>query len=111
MGLAGAYLILAYTPSWREGMTAGRGWIAVALIIFSRWNPIRALMCAYLFGILDALGFNLQIWQSPISPYFLKMLPYIITILVLIVEGWRNKGKPDGGPASLGLPYVREQRH
>jgi general nucleoside transport system permease protein len=111
MGLAGAYLIMAYTPSWMEGMTAGRGWIAVALVIFARWNPIRAILCAYLFGGLDALGFRLQLLDSVISPYFLKMLPYLITIAVLMAEGWRRRGLPMESPASLGMAYNREQRH
>ncbi|OXM87765.1 ABC transporter permease [Paenibacillus rigui] len=110
MGLAGAYLILAYTPSWIENMTAGRGWIAVALVIFARWNPLRALLCAYLFGGLDALGFRIQLLEQSIPSYFLKMIPYVITIAVLMLEGWRNRGKPTGEPAALGIPYDREKR-
>ncbi|UJF32702.1 ABC transporter permease [Paenibacillus hexagrammi] len=110
MGMAGAYLILAYTPSWIEGMTAGRGWIAVALVIFARWNPLRALICAYFFGGLDALGFRIQLLDHAIPSSLLKMLPYIITIAVLMVEGWRNKDKPSASPAALGIPYEREKR-
>lgn len=110
MGLAGAYLLLAYSPSWIENMTAGRGWIAIALIIFARWNPVRALLCAYLFGGLDALGFRIQLIGSPIPSYFLKMLPYVITILVLMLVGWRNRHKLSGQPLALGTPYIREQR-
>jgi simple sugar transport system permease protein len=110
MGMAGAYLILAYTPSWMEGMTSGRGWIAVALVIFARWNPVRALVCAYFFGALDALGFRLQLLDIGIPSYFLKMLPYVITIAVLMFEGWRRRGKPSDSPSSLGIPYIREQR-
>ncbi len=111
MGLAGSYLILAYSPSWTEGMTAGRGWIAVALIIFARWNPVRALFAAYLFGGLDALGFRIQLLGTPIPSYFLKMMPYLITIGVLMYVGWKTRSKPSGGPEALGLPYLREQRH
>ena len=110
IGLAGADLLLVYTPTWNEGMTAGRGWIAVALIIFARWNPIRALLCAYFFGMLDTVGFRIQLIGSEIPSYFLKMIPYIVTILVLMVLGWRNRNKPSGAPEALGVPYVREQR-
>lgn len=110
IGLAGADMILTFTPSWTEGMTAGRGWIAVGLIIFARWNPVRALLCAYFFGALDSLGFRIQLTGSEIPVYFLKMIPYIVTILVLMYLGWRNRNKPSGTPESLGLPYIREQR-
>jgi ABC-type uncharacterized transport system permease subunit len=110
IGLAGADLLLVYTPTWNEGMTAGRGWIAVALIIFARWNPIRALLCAYFFGMLDTVGFRIQLIGSEIPSYFLKMIPYIVTILVLMVLGWRNRNKPSDAPEALGVPYVREQR-
>lgn len=109
-GLAGASLILVYTPSWNDGLTAGRGWIAVALIIFARWNPIRALACAYLFGMFEALGFRMQLTDVSIPSYFLKMMPYVTTVLVLMYAGWRNRNKPTGQPESLGVPYVREQR-
>jgi ABC-type uncharacterized transport system permease subunit len=109
-GLAGASLILVYTPSWNDGLTSGRGWIAVALIIFARWNPIRAVFCACLFGFFEALGFKLQLYDNTIPPYFLKMMPYITTILVLMFVGWRNRKRPSGKPESLGIPYIREQR-
>jgi len=110
IGLAGADLLLVYSPAWIEEMTAGRGWIAVALIIFARWNPLRALLAAYFFGALDALGFRIQLIGSGIPSYFLKMIPYVVTILVLMYLGWRNRGKPSGSPESLGVPYIREQR-
>ncbi|GGF99797.1 ABC transporter permease [Paenibacillus abyssi] len=110
IGLAGANMLLVYSPTWIEGMTAGRGWIAVALVIFARWNPIRALFCAYFFGVLDTLGFRIQLTGSDIPPYFLKMIPYVVTILVLMFLGWRNRNKPSGTPEALGQPYIREQR-
>lgn len=110
IGLAGADLLLVFSPTWIEGMTAGRGWIAVALIIFAGWNPVRALFCAYFFGLLDTLGFRIQLIGSEIPPYFLKMIPYVVTILVLMLIGWRSRNKPSGAPASLGIPYMREQR-
>lgn len=110
IGIGGADLLLVYTPTWNEGMTSGRGWIAVALIIFARWNPVRALVCAYFFGVLDTLGFRVQLIGSHIPSYFLKMIPYIVTILVLMFLGWRNRNKPSGAPEALGVPYIREQR-
>lgn len=110
IGLAGADMLLAYSPTWTEGMTAGRGWIAVALIIFARWNPVRALFCAYFFGAMDTIGFKIQLIGSEIPSYFLKMIPYIVTILVLMYLGWRSRNKLSGTPQALGLPYIREQR-
>ncbi|MUT67066.1 ABC transporter permease [Paenibacillus sp. NEAU-GSW1] len=110
IGIAGADMLLVYSPTWIEGLTAGRGWIAVALVIFARWNPLRALFCAYFFGALDTLGFRIQLIGSEIPSYFLKMIPYIVTILVLMFLGWRNRNKPSGSPEALGAPYIREQR-
>lgn len=110
IGLAGADMLLVYSPTWIEGMTAGRGWIAVALVIFARWNPIRALFCATFFGALDSIGFRIQLFNSAVPSYFLKMIPYILIIVVLMFVGWRNRNKPSGSPESLGVPYVREQR-
>jgi len=110
MGLGGANLLMVFSPTWIEGMTAGRGWIAVALIIFARWNPLYALGAAYFFGLLDTLGFRLQLAGSPVPSYFLKMIPYLLTIAVLILVGWRTKNKPSGSPQALGVPYIREQR-
>ncbi|MFD1775609.1 ABC transporter permease [Paenibacillus rhizophilus] len=110
IGLAGADMVLTVAPTWNEGLTAGRGWIAVGLVIFARWNPVRALLCAYFFGALDSLGFRMQLLGSAIPPYFLKMIPYVVTILVLMYLGYRNRNKPSGTPESLGVPYVREQR-
>ena len=109
-GLAGASLILVYTPSWNDGLTSGRGWIAVALIIFARWHPIRAIFCACLFGVFETLGFKVQLYYEAIPPYFLKMMPYLTTIVVLMWVGWRNKNRPNGQPMALGRAYRREQR-
>lgn len=110
MGLAGFYLVMVYSPTWIESMTAGRGWIAIALIIFARWNPIYALFGSYFFGGLDSLGFRMQLLDINIPSYFLKMIPYIATILVLMFIGWKNRNKPSIDPQSLGVPYYREQR-
>lgn len=110
MGLAGFYLVMVYSPTWIEGMTAGRGWIAIALIIFARWNPIYALFGSYFFGALDSLGFRMQLLEIDVPSYFLKMIPYIATIFVLMLIGWKNRNKPSIDPQSLGVPYFREQR-
>jgi len=108
-GLGGAYLSLAYAPCWLENMTAGRGWIAVALVIFALWDPWRALVGSYLFGGIDALGFHLQVLGIPVSIFILNMLPYIFTILVLILVLIRRGGRL-AAPQSLGIPYDREER-
>lgn len=109
-GIGGAYLSLAYAPSWLENMTAGRGWIAVALVIFASWNPARALLGAYIFGGVDALGYRLQAIGMTVSPFFLKMLPYILTIIVLIITTRQTLKKHLGAPEALGLAYDREER-
>lgn len=109
-GLGGAYLSLVYVPTWMENMVAGRGWIAVALVIFATWNPGHALLGSYIFGGIDALGYRLQTLDVLIPPYFLKMLPYLFTIIVLILVTGKNAVKHIGAPQSLGLPYDREER-
>jgi simple sugar transport system permease protein len=109
-GVGGAYLSLAYAPSWLENMTAGRGWIAVALVIFAMWNPLRALIGAYIFGTIDALGFHLQTMGVMIPSFFLKMLPYIFTLIILIVLTRETKHRRVATPEALGLPYSREER-
>jgi general nucleoside transport system permease protein len=106
-GLGGAYLSLVYVPTWQEGITAGRGWIAVALVIFAAWNPYKAVFGAYLFGGLDIIGF--RITNSFISPYFLSMLPYLVTIIVLVFISVK-KSKKNSPPGALGLAYFREER-
>lgn len=108
-GIGGAYLSLAYAPSWLENMTAGRGWIAVALVIFALWNPIRAMIGSYLFGGVDALGFHLQVIGVSVSPFLLNMLPYLFTIIVLVIVMARQGGRLTA-PGALGLPYNREDR-
>lgn len=110
-GLGGAAISLASNPGWVEGMTAGRGWIAIALVIFATWNPARAALGAYLFGGVEALQFRLQAEQSiNISPFFLNMLPYIFTIAVLVLATQETVRRRVGAPAALGVPYVREER-
>jgi general nucleoside transport system permease protein len=107
-GLAGASLSLAESPGWSEGMTAGRGWIALALVIFATWDPLRVLLGAYLFGALDVLAFRAQIIGVDVPSTLLGMIPYVVTILVLIGVTLLGASKRLGAPAALGVPYVRE---
>lgn len=108
-GLGGAYLSLVYVPALQEGVTAGRGWIAVALVIFATWNPFKALFGAYLFGGLDIIGFRIQGLGINVSQYFIDMLPYLVTITVLVAVSMR-KSKEKAPPKALGNAYFREER-
>jgi general nucleoside transport system permease protein len=107
-GLAGASLSLAEAPGWNEGMTAGRGWIALALVIFATWDPLRALAGAYFFGALEVLGFRAQIIGVDIPSTVLGMIPYVATILVLTAVTALGARKRLGAPDALGVPYFRE---
>ncbi|MGI9252708.1 MAG: ABC transporter permease [Thermomicrobiales bacterium] len=110
-GVGGAAISLATNPNWVEGITAGRGWIAVALVIFAGWNPARAVLGAYLFGGVEALGFRLQTTgEVSVSPFFLNMLPYLFTIIVLVLATRPSARRRMGAPAALGKPYLREDR-
>jgi ABC-type uncharacterized transport system permease subunit len=106
-GLAGAYLSLAYTPFWVRGMTAGRGWIALALVVFSSWIPWRLAVGAYLFGAVTILQLHVQGFGLGIVPQLMSSLPYIATILVLVaISRSRRHG---AAPASLGTPFVPDR--
>jgi len=109
-GLGGAALSLAYTPGWTEGMSGGRGWIAIALVIFAFWEPWRAMVGAYLFGGVQALQFNLQAVGITIPTYFLNMLPYLFTVIVLVFATGERMKRHLGAPAALGVPYIRGER-
>ncbi|OGO20201.1 MAG: hypothetical protein A2Z14_10640 [Chloroflexi bacterium RBG_16_48_8] len=102
VGLGAAHLSIAYTMNWTEYMTAGRGFIAVALVIFSKWNPLRAIVGALLFSGAVAFQLLLQSSGIQISPFLLDTIPYILTILVLIAWGGTPK---HSAPASLGRVY------
>ncbi len=109
-GLGGAYLSLAYTPGWKENMTMGQGWIAIAMVIFATWYPFRAFAGALLFGALAALQFYFQATGVEIIPVnVLRMIPYLATILVLIVVMRLDRAQGRGAaPAALGVPFSRE---
>jgi len=101
-GLAGAELSLSIAMAWSEYMTAGRGFIAIALVIFSKWNPLRAIAGALLFGGAEALELQLEARGSLISPFLLQMSPYLLTILVLLAWGGARRL---AAPASLGRTF------
>lgn len=104
-GIGGAYLSLYYQPAWVESMTGGMGWIALAIVIFSNWNPLYAVAGAILFGILYHFSFRLQ---DQIDPHVLKTLPYLSVVLVLVAGALRNRNGT--APMALGNPYFREDR-
>jgi simple sugar transport system permease protein len=104
-GLAGAYLVIIYTPLWVEGMTAGRGWIALALTTFATWRPARVLLGAYLFGGVTMLQFHLQGSGVDVASEFLTMLPYLATIVVLALISRNPAWIRVNMPASLGKPF------
>lgn len=109
--VGGSYLSLAYTKMWSEGMSAGRGWIAVALVIFALWNPVRAILGSYLFGGVGAMQLRIQAAGTSFPAPILMMMPYIFTILVLLVISVKKgKGILLGSPGALGVPYSREER-
>jgi simple sugar transport system permease protein len=110
-GLGGAHLSLAYTKGWTENITGGRGWIAVALVIFATWDPLRAVVGAALFGGINAIQFRMQAAGTTIPAALLNMLPYIATIVVLVViTWWETLRKRVGAPGALGVPYAREEK-
>jgi len=108
-GLGGAYLALVFVPMWQADVVTGRGWIAVALVIFASWNPTKAFFGAFLFGALSILGFRLQSMGFQISQYLVDMFPYAATILIVILSTHKNR-KEDLPPANLSIPYFREER-
>ena len=108
-GLGGGYMSLVLIPIWQEGIIAGRGWIAVALVIFASWRPIKAMFGALLFGGLSILGFRLQSIGIGVSQYLVDIIPYLATILIVILSTYKNK-KEDVAPSDLGIPYFREER-
>ncbi len=109
-GAGGAYLTIAYAPFWLDGMTAGRGWIAIALVIFAMWDPLNAMVGAYLFGGIDALQLQLQAVGVTIPSSLLNMLPYLLTLIVIIIATLIVRVKHISAPKELGIPYNREEK-
>jgi simple sugar transport system permease protein len=109
-GLAGAYLSIASSQIWVEGMIAGRGWIAIALVIFARWNPMRAVLGAMIFGGAEALIPRLQAIGADLPIYLVMMLPYVLTLFVLIAPAIFRRSL-SAQPASLGDVYLRQDPH
>ena len=107
-GLAGAYLSMIYTPQWIENMTGGRGWIALALVVFSTWNPIKILFGAMIFGGLTIIQFHMQAMGVRIPVQFLSALPYIITIIVLVVISRDSRKIRLNTPSSLGKSFYKD---
>ena len=108
-GLAGAHLSLVYIPQWVEGMTAGRGWIALALVVFASWLPWRVVIGAYLFGAVTIAQFHAQAQGLAIPSQFLSALPYLATIVVLVLISSNRRMTMRNTPASLGKPFVPER--
>ncbi|MBX9820156.1 ABC transporter permease [Afipia birgiae] len=107
-GLAGAYLPLAYTPFFVPGMTAGRGWIALALVVFSSWRPGRLVIGAYLFGAVTILQLHAQGWGVGIPSQFMSALPYLATVIVLVLIS-RARAGGSTAPAALGTVFVPDR--
>lgn len=111
-GLGGAYLSLAFVGQWQENITAGAGWISVAFVIFCTWSPLKAILCAWAFGALSSLALKCQsvpIFGHIIPGQLLDMIPYIATVVVLVLMGLHFK-KENQGPAALGISFFREER-
>ncbi|MCZ7656828.1 MAG: ABC transporter permease [Xanthobacteraceae bacterium] len=108
-GLGGAYLPLAYTPFWVSGMTAGRGWIALALVVFASWLPGRLALGAYLFGAVTILQLHAQGAGLGVPSQLMTALPYLATIVVLVAISWARGRAGSPAPASLGLAFVPDR--
>ncbi len=108
-GLSGAYLALVYVPQWVEGMSAGRGWIALALVVFASWRPWRVLAGAYLFGAVSIGQLHAQALGWPVPSQLLSALPYLATIVVLVLISRNRRLTMVNTPASLGRPFVPDR--
>jgi len=104
-GLGGASLSLVRVPQWTEGMTAGAGWIALAIVVFASWKPARALLGAYLFGGVAVLQLNLQAAGISVSVEYLSMSPYVMTIVVLVIMSANRSRSALNAPAALGRVF------
>ncbi|MEA2330104.1 MAG: ral nucleoside transport system permease protein [Thermoleophilaceae bacterium] len=110
-GMGGGYVTLALSGTWQDGITAGAGWIAFALVPFASWRPLRCLLAAWAFGALTNLNFTLQLLEVDVPSDLLSMLPFVMTIVVLIAVSARPRAsRLLAAPAALSEPYVRETR-
>jgi simple sugar transport system permease protein len=109
-GIGGAYLTLGLFGAWQSNLSAGSGWIAFALVIFSGWRPWRALVAAYLFGAVTSLGYNLQLLNLTLPLSLLSALPYLLTLAALVIVANVSAARRMGAPSALGQPYWRERR-
>ena len=105
--LAGSYMSICYAPMWQENMTAGRGWIALALVVFATWKPGRILIGAYIFGGVSILQMNLQAWGLSLPGQFFNMAPYLATLIVLVLISSNKLRVKLSAPASLTLPFFK----
>ena len=105
--LAGFYISVCYAPMWQEGMTAGRGWIALALVVFATWKPWRLLIGAYIFGGVAIMQMNLQAFGVKLPGQFFNMMPYIATLLVLVFISSNKMRLKLSAPASLNIPFEK----
>ncbi|MEQ8965506.1 MAG: ABC transporter permease [Azospirillaceae bacterium] len=109
VGLAGAYLSVVGSKVYVDGMVAGRGWVAIALVVFARWSPARAILGALIFGAAEALIPRLQVVGAEVPVYILSMLPYVVTILALVAVAILDPAR-QGEPRFLGRAYLRQDR-
>jgi simple sugar transport system permease protein len=108
-GLAGAQLSLVYVPQWVENMTSGRGWIALALVVFASWRPWRILAGAYLFGAVTIGQLHAQAWGIGVPSQFMSSLPYLATIIVLVLISRNKRLTLMNTPTSLGKAFVPDR--
>ena len=105
--LAGYYISICYAPMWQEGMTAGRGWIALALVVFATWKPWRLLVGAYIFGGVAIMQMNLQAFGVELPGQFFNMMPYIATLIVLVFISSNKVRLKLSAPSCLNIPYEK----
>ena len=105
--LAGSYMSICYAPMWQENMTAGRGWIALALVVFATWKPGRILIGAYIFGGVSILQMNFQAWGLSLPGQFFNMAPYLATLIVLVLISSNKLRVKLSAPASLTIPFFK----
>lgn len=110
MAVSGAFVSLAHTNVWQDGMTAGKGWIAFALVAFAAWDPLKLALGALLFGFISTLGSNLQIYIPQVPSEIYSIMPYVATIVVFIISTGNFRKKHTTQPAALAKPYDRESR-